>query len=239
MDGMSESIIRAVAELRDGLERWGGYFAITELLQKHSEAQVFLAGGAVRNVFMGRGFSSKDLDFFVAGVSPKDLDDCFRNRGALVHNQYGSPRWTPANDARSADIIPIREFSPGLWPCADIVDVLAQFDFTANAVALDLRSNVVFDPQNGVRDAEGRVMKMVRFDFPSGPYVFGETLNRNAILWFRIIHYTSILSLSMEPRTREWIAMNRHFLSSLPEFSSRFFDPNVGALDDIVDAIYE
>ncbi len=220
----------AYPEVRRRLEAWGGFPLLHEVMRLHSDLGVYVAGGVVRNVLMGNASVSKDWDFFLSGPSVSAAIEHFRRFGKLAVTPFGAPRWTPCEAASEyADLIPIANFVPGLWPCEDIVDVLNQFDFTANAVAFDLRTNRAFDPQNGARDAASRVMRMIRFDYPDGPYFPGATLDRNVVLWFRIVHYASRLGLAIEPLTRTWLLARGDQRHHAAGFASQFFAPDLRA----------
>ena len=109
---------------------------------------------------------------FLGGDSTDEILDVLESQGEMVTGPFGSPRWYPTHGTRSSwDLIPIATFWNGLWPCEDIVDVLNQFDFTGNAIAIDVRTGSVYDPQNGRRDMERRTMRAVRFDYPDEPIV--------------------------------------------------------------------
>lgn len=216
------------------LQEWCGWPVLEEALRLHPSLQVYVAGGAVRNTLMGLTATTKDWDFFLGGASVADSVEHFRKFGRLSETPYGAPRWFPHEESSQyADLIPIQNFVPGLWRCLDIVDVLNQFDFTANAVAFDVFSGVAFDPQNGARDAINRTMKMVRFDYPEGPYITGAKLNRNDVLWFRIVHYASVLDLSIEPITRDWLISRRNAVEVKDEFMREFFLPNMTAWEKL------
>jgi len=224
----------AYPEVRRQLEAWGGYPQLQEVMRLHSDLIVHVAGGSVRNVLMGRASASKDWDFFLSGPSVTTAIDYFQRCGKLAATPYGAPRWTPFEDAdQYADLIPIASFVPGLWPCEDIVDVLNQFDFTANAVAFDLRTGQAFDPQNGARDALRRVMRMVRFDFPDGPYIKGAELDRNVVLWFRVLHYASRLGFVIEPFTRDWLLARGAYREHAATFEREFFVPDLRAWESL------
>lgn len=229
-------LANAYADIKRSLELWCGYPILAEAMRAFEDLQVYVAGGVVRNALMGNSAVPKDFDFFLQGTNVKDAIDYLGLNGRLQATPYGSPRWYPAiHEKTYADLIPVADFSPGLWACEDIVDVLGQFDFTANAVAFDLRTGEAFDPQNGARDAARHVMKMVRFDYPEGPYAASATLNRNVVLWFRIIHYTSSLKLTLEPLTREWLWARRDYKAQLDDFASLFFRPDLSALETMHD----
>ncbi len=203
-------------------------------MQTFDDLQVYVAGGAVRNALMGIPTVPKDFDFFLQGKSVGAAIDYLRRIGRVEATPYGSPRWYPVDDEASyADLIPVEDFAPGLWPCEDIIDVLDQFDFTANAVAYDVRTGKAFDPQNGARDAARRVMKMVRFDFPDGPYIPSASLDRNVVLWFRIVHYAGVLRLTLDPLTRDWLRARRHYKAQLEQFAHLFFQPDLRAVETL------
>jgi len=224
----------AYPEVRRRLEAWCGFPVLHEILQRFGDLRIHVAGGAIRNVLMNEPSASKDWDFFLAGDDVGAAVERFRAAGRLDETPYGAPRWTPhADAAQYADLIPVADFVPGLWRCEDIVDVLDQFDFTANAVAFDVRTGEAFDPQNGARDAGRRVMKMVRFDYPDGPYVPGAALDRNVVLWFRVVHYASALGLAIEPATRAWLLARGDQRRHAAAFARDFFPPDLRAWDGL------
>jgi len=221
--------------IRRNLEQWYGYPLLMEAMRTFEDVRVYLAGGAVRNVLMGDCVNIKDFDFFLQGESIPSVIDYLGHNGLLQATPYGSPRWYPSGcEQMYADLIPIADFVPGLWPCEDIIDVLNQFDFTANAIAYDLRTDAMLDPQNGIRDAARRVMKMVRFDYPEDPYLPSATLDRNVVLWFRIVHYTSTLNLNIEPLTMNWLRARIDYETQLNEFAQLFFHPDLSALEKTI-----
>lgn len=229
----SDSVL---AEIRRHLEAWCGYPDLAEVLATFSDLDIYIAGGVVRNSLLRCPGSPKDFDFFLRGPSVQSAIERISSHGAMKVTPFGAPRWYPsASTSQYADIIPIDKFSPGLWPCENIVDVLNQFDFTANAVAFDLRSGEFFNPQNGARDARHRVMRMVRFDFPSGPYVRSGELDRNAILWFRVVHYASTLGFRFEDLTKSWVTSGRTYVTLFDKFSRLFFEPDLRSLEQLDD----
>lgn len=224
------TLVHAYPEVQRLLESWSGFPVLHEALRTHADLRVYVAGGVIRNVILGLSSASKDWDFFLAGPSAHETNNLFRLRGLLAETPYGAPRWYPQGEkSQYADLIPVVDFVPGLWRCENIVDVLNQFDFTANAIAFDLRTGEAFDPQNGARDAARRIMKMVRFDYPNGPYISGATLDRNVVLWFRVLHYASTLNLEIEPLTRAWLLARGDIQIYTKEFSHQFFQPDLRA----------
>jgi tRNA nucleotidyltransferase (CCA-adding enzyme) len=217
--------------VRTRLEWWCGYRALGEVLRACPDVQIFIAGGVVRNCCLETALPLRDYDFFLGGDSIEQALAIFRKYGAMTRTPFGSPRWHPDERPEEyADLISIAEFRPGLWKCEDILDVLNQFDYTASALAFDLRTGVSFDPQNGLRDLLRTTMRMVRFDFPEGPFVPGAVLTRNAILWFRVLHYARTLGFTIEPLTLSWLKQHRDYVCDLAEFEEIFFPPAEGYL---------
>jgi len=239
-DGISSCPVRsldldsALPGVLQKLGQWSGYEIICRVLSDHPDLRIFLAGGLIRNWFVDPELPARDYDFFLSGPSLAAAIDQFAVHGTMDTTPYGSPRWHPAGDREQyADLIPIEDFRPGLWKCEDIVDVLNQFDFTASAIAFDLQSGQSFDPQNGLRDLLRRTMRMVRFDFPEGPFLPGASITRNAILWFRILHYARALDFKIEPLTLRWLRAQRHLFCQHDLFSTLFFEPREGYLNPL------
>lgn len=208
------------------LAAWPGYAAVQEAMRTHSEVPFFLAGGAVRDIILERRRPPKDFDFFLGGSNYRAVIHRLEMHGQMVEGPFGSPRWFPGvGDDGYADIIPIAEFYNGLWQCEDINDVLNQFDFTGNAVAIDMRDGSIHDPQNGIRDLSRRIMKMVRFDYPDEPIRLAHPLSRTTVLWFRVLHYAAILGLAIEPVTLRWLSAHMDRQGDLNAFTQHFFRP--------------
>jgi hypothetical protein len=204
-----------------------------EISARFRESDVYLAGGSVRDVLLEREVAAKDFDFFLGGSSTERVFAHLAEKGVMDRGPFGSPRWFPTEDANVyCDVIPIPAFFNGLWTCRDIVDVLNQFDFTANAVAVHLRTGVVHDPQNGRRDLSCRMMRAVRFDYPAEP-INSSKLTRPAVVWFRILHYAATLDLTIEPVTLRWICRHSCFAEQLNDFVETFFPLHPNSLEPI------
>jgi len=227
---LSSSYPRILEQLRS----WPGYALLARVLDQFDDLRVFLAGGAVRNWLSSGAGPTRDLDLFLGGASVEAALRVLLRHGQCSQTPYGAPRWYPAgSDQQYADLIPIAEFKPGLWRCEDMVDVLNQFDVTVNAIAFDVRSGDSLDPQNGYRDLSRRVIRLVRFDYPDEPFVPGAPLTRNAILWFRALHYASALDFTIEPLTLEWLRAHRRYERDAEAFGGLFFRPHPGYLEPL------
>lgn len=202
-----------------------------EISADFGELDVYLAGGSLRDVLLKRDVGPKDFDFFLGGVGIEKVLTRLAVDGTVRSGPFGSPRWFPGEPGIAyCDVIPIEGFFNGLWKCEDIVDVLNQFDFTGNAVALHLRTGVLHDPQNGLRDLSHGVMRAIRFDYPDEPISASSNLTRPAVLWFRILHYAAALGFTIEPVTSEWIHRHSDFANQLDDFGATFFPLHSKAL---------
>lgn len=208
------------------LRGWGGFPGLQAAMRTCPRTEVYLAGGAVRDLIRSAQRPPRDFDLFLGGFDVAAFVDVLHRRGTVRCGPFGSPRWFPGDaGTHYADVIPIEHFHNGLWKCRDMVDVLNQFDFTANAVGVDLRRARLFDPQNGVRDGREGVLRAVRFDYPDEPISAQTHITRPCVLWFRLLHYSSELGLDIEPVTRGWLRKNRHFSRDAAEFARLFFPP--------------
>ncbi len=150
------------------LNNWAGYQTISNLLDDKN-TKIYLAGGAVRNSIIGIR-EIKDFDFFIKSEDKTKILTHLGELGFVTFGPFGSARWHPKDVTDVyCDLIWINEFNNGLWKCEDIIDVLNQFDFTANAIAFDINSGVIFNPENGIRDIEKNTIRAVRFDYPNEP----------------------------------------------------------------------
>lgn len=123
-------------------------FIIT-LKKQFPDAKIYLVGGMVRDLFLGR--ESKDYDFVIGGVPPKKLETLLKKLGAtnLVGKRFGVFKFTPKNSNLMLDIaLPRTEHAWGTGGYRDVETQsdwrlpiekdLARRDFTINAMALEL-----------------------------------------------------------------------------------------------------
>jgi hypothetical protein len=215
------------------LRSWTGFETITTLLCDLPELDIYLVGGFLRDLVLDLPHAN-DFDFLLGGDGLDAAYKILGLHGELSSGPFGSPRWYPFSDQHTyCDIVPIERFYNGLWRCEDIVDALNQFDFTGDALGMDVRSGAFFDPQNGLRDLSKRIMRAVRFDYPNEPIAAGHILTRPAVVWFRLLHYAAVKNLQIEPITLGWLRENRQFYESLNEFAKTFFPLDSRALDTL------
>lgn len=209
------------------LQSWSGYPVLSHLITELPTIRVFLAGGVLRDILLRTKRPPKDYDFFVDGPALDSVLAILESHGTVTFGPFGSPRWFPSiSDATYADIIHVRNFYNGLGHCDNMLDVLQQFDFTANAIAIDLKTGGILDPLNGSEDINRRIMRAVRFDYPDEPISPHNPISRLSVLWFRLLHYAAQCELEIEPVTMSWLIKNRSYKRDLAYFSKIFFPPN-------------
>lgn len=156
---------------------------LEELKQRFPLAEVFLVGGAVRDLLLSR--KTQDYDFVIRKVKVKVLEEFLNSQGKvnLVGQTFGVFKFVPkGGDKRNPfDIaLPRKDFSLGTGGYRDveiqtssglsIKKDLGRRDFTINAMALkwekfDKRGIghwQIIDPYHGVEDLKKKVIRAVR-----------------------------------------------------------------------------
>jgi tRNA nucleotidyltransferase (CCA-adding enzyme) len=199
----SESIAEALEHMHPELAR----------VRDVATDPVFLVGGAVRDLLLGRGRA--DLDLVVEG----DAEQLARRLGAEVvtHERFGTAKLTL--DGHEVDIAGARSESyphpgalPVVEPGADLAADLCRRDFTINAMAIPLRGEPrLVDPYGGQADLAAkrlrvlhpesfvddptRAIRAARYSARFGLQVEEETL--------RLLRETKIDAVSAERRDAE------------------------------------
>lgn len=141
---------------------------VTDVARAH-EMNIFLTGGAVRDIISG--FIIRDLDFSVQGNVLK-LQKDFEKAGAVTEATDETTRTLmlllPGNvRAEVTSTRSERYDKPGKPPeitQGTIYDDMRRRDFTVNAMALSLNPGsrgLLSDPFNGVADIEGKVLRVL------------------------------------------------------------------------------
>jgi len=150
---------------------------IKELTKKFPKSEIYLVGGAVRDLLLGR--QTKDFDFVIRNVSADDLEKFLSKLGQvnLVGKSFGVFKFVPTRgDPRNPiDIaLPRREHAFGTGgyrdfeiqsdPCLPIEKDLERRDFTINAIALritNLNELRIVDPFGGQKDLDKKIIRAV------------------------------------------------------------------------------
>jgi tRNA nucleotidyltransferase (CCA-adding enzyme) len=159
---------------------------------------VYLVGGAVRDLLLGRGRA--DIDLVVEG-DPAALAAALGAEVVESHSRFGTLKVLVGEE--ELDIATARRERyprPGALPevelGAPIRADLARRDFTVNAMAVPLAEmHELIDPYDGQADLEAGVLRAIH----SGSFVDDPT---RAI---RAARYAARFGLALEPATRDWL----------------------------------
>jgi tRNA nucleotidyltransferase (CCA-adding enzyme) len=197
---------------------------------------VFLAGGAVRDLISGS--SVRDLDVAVQGNAlklKKPLSKC----GATLWGEFEASRTLfyrfPASVRVEISSTRREEYpKPGkpVYHWASILEDLRRRDFTANAMALSLNEGsfgLLMDPLNGVADIEARVLRLV------SNYGFLEEPAR----LLRATRFAARLGWELEERTKARFqsAKDEGVIESLSSFQRGYELEEIGHEEDGLDAL--
>lgn len=126
---------------------------IRKLQKKYPKAEVFLVGGMVRDIALGK--DSKDYDFVVRNISAKNLENFLKTQGEvnLVGKHFGVLKFKskkfkgpeidvalPRTEHSTTFLGGYRDFKIQSNPKLPIKKDLARRDFTINALALAVRT---------------------------------------------------------------------------------------------------
>jgi len=184
-------------------------------LAAESEANVYLVGGAVRDVISG--MSIRDLDFTIEG-NPARIVRELEKGGAKVTKEDESLRSAElvlAGDV-DASISAAREdiyARPGAKPetrFSTIMEDLRRRDFSINAIAISLNPNsrgLLLDPTNGLADLERHEIRALSI----------HSFTNQPVRLLRALRYEARMGFKMESRTREWfnLAMERELQNTI------------------------
>ncbi|MBS1893627.1 MAG: CCA tRNA nucleotidyltransferase [Actinobacteria bacterium] len=157
---------------------------------------VYLVGGAVRDLLLGRGRA--DIDLVVEG-DPAALGRALGAEALAAHSRFGTLKVDL--DGHEIDIAAARRESyarPGALPTvelgAPIRTDLARRDFTVNAMAVGLAEpRELIDPYDGQADLEAGVLRAIH----AGSFVDDPTRG------IRAARYAARFGFAIEPGTRE------------------------------------
>lgn len=156
---------------------------LEELKQRFPSVEIFLVGGAVRDLLLSK--KTQDYDFVVRKVKLKALEEFLANKGKvnLVGQTFGVFKFTPkgGNKQNPFDIaLPRKDFSLGTGgyrdveiqtsPGLSIKKDLGRRDFTINAMALKwdkfdkkgIGHWQIIDPYHGIEDLKKKIIRAVR-----------------------------------------------------------------------------
>jgi len=149
MDGLAQALREAHPEL--------------ETVRAAARQPVYLVGGAVRDLLLGR--RRADVDLMVEGDATALAAEL--GGASSEHDRFGTVKVDV--DGHEVDIVGARTESyerpgalPTVTPAASIEEDLARRDFTINAMAIPLQGEArLIDPYGGKRDLEQSLLRVL------------------------------------------------------------------------------
>lgn len=158
------------------IERYPEFKWIRALYNKKPSVEIFLVGGAIRDVILKK-HSITDYDFVVRNISSKELEIFLSQLGTvnLVGKTFGVFKFT-TNGMKLDEAVDIalprteiadnrsgahRDVVISSDPTLTIEADLSRRDFTINAMAWDISTHELTDPFNGVTDIKKQILNTV------------------------------------------------------------------------------
>ena len=187
--------------------------AAVRSLQESVEAivePVFLVGGSVRDLLMGR--ACEDYDF-ATSRTPDEVEEAVRAAGRrpyLTGKRFGTIGFKVAGHTVEITTFRAETYADGsrrpeVRYLDDLGDDLARRDFTINAMAL--HGDALIDPHGGRADIAARVVRAV--GDPSARFA------EDPLRLLRAARFVSQLDFGLADATREGIAANAHRILSV------------------------
>src|ERR1700674_4388836 len=186
-------------------------------LATESETNLYLVGGAVRDVVSG--MSIRDLDFTIEG-NPARIIRELEKGGAKVTREDESLRSAELllSGEVDASISAAREniyARPGAKPdtrFSTIMEDLRRRDFSINAIAISLNPNsrgLLLDPTNGLADLERREIRALSI----------HSFTNQPVRLLRALRYEARMGFKMESRTKDWfnLALERELQGTISQ----------------------
>jgi tRNA nucleotidyltransferase (CCA-adding enzyme) len=173
---------------------------------------LFLVGGAVRDIFLGR--PNFDLDLVVEGDATRLAKLLAQRVGGevLIHHRFGTAKLR--GEKSSIDFVTARHETyahPGALPAVfpgSIKEDLQRRDFTINSMAIHLNIDSfgkLLDPCNGKNDLENGLIRVLH----------PESFTDDATRMFRAVRYEQRYSFKLEAATERLLNRNLTMLSTI------------------------
>lgn len=180
---------------------------------KKNGYQVFVVGGAVRDLLLKKEVDNWDL---TTNAKPEEIIKLFPE--SFYHNQYGTvtiPLKVEKKDSKPIfiEVTPFRKESHYqdfrhpkkiVW-AKTLEEDLARRDFTINAIAFDGKK--LFDPYQGIADLQKKIIRAV-----GDP---NKRFQEDALRLMRAVRFATELGFFIEEETRKAIIKNSHLLEKI------------------------
>ena len=158
------------------IARYPDFVWIKKLKKERPEAEVYLVGGAVRDILLKKK-NIVDYDFTIRNITQKQLETFLKKQGTvnLVGKAFGVNKFVHKNAKLPQEVditFPRKEKKTGVrgkyrdfiadWdPTLPIEDDLGRRDFSINSIAWNVLSGKIVDPYKGTQDLEMGVIDTV------------------------------------------------------------------------------
>lgn len=185
---------------------------VTEIFKKFKDSgfEIYLVGGAVRDLIMGRMVDDWD---FTTNATPEQILEIIP--GGLYNNQFGTVFTdNPDNPDSPHEITTFRKEEGYLdrrhpdkitWGTT-LKEDLSRRDFTINSLALDADLNLI-DLYSGQSDLEAKIVRAVG--------EAGERFSEDALRMMRAIRIAAQLGFTIEKNTLEAIKKNANLIGQI------------------------
>jgi tRNA nucleotidyltransferase (CCA-adding enzyme) len=203
---------RLIEQLRRGLNsEAAAALRLCVAVCQEQGAPLFLVGGAVRDLLLGR--SHVDLDLAVEGETARIAEALALRTGgrAVLHPRFGTA--TVSGAGFVVDLVRSRRESyaqPGALPDvepAPLLDDLRRRDFTINAMALRLTAPAgeIVDPFGGQDDIERGLLRVLH----------EESFRDDATRMLRGVRYAARLGFRFDDATEAWLRRDLPFIDRI------------------------
>jgi hypothetical protein len=178
---------------------------------------VYLVGGPVRDILLGRAF--QDVDVVCVGNAVK-LAKIFSKKikGEFIYRRRFPNATVKLSNSAKIDFVSARSEVyprnkvglPRVRRTKDLLVDLKRRDFTVNAIAVDLNPGTfgnLYDPFNGLLDCQKKILRVLH------PNSFKEDPTRI----FRAIRFSMELSFQIEEDTKKLLNRDLKFLKALSQ----------------------
>jgi putative nucleotidyltransferase with HDIG domain len=168
-----------------------------------SGKQVYLVGGAVRDMLMGKKNHDWDL---AANALPEEVTEIVRRaKGKVIPTGIKHGTVTVLYKGHSAEVTTFRTesgYSDGRRPdsvefASNIEDDLSRRDFTMNAIAMRLPKGEITDPFGGKKDIKAKIIRCVGDA--------GERFSEDGLRPLRAVRFCAQLGFKIEQNTLDAI----------------------------------
>jgi tRNA nucleotidyltransferase (CCA-adding enzyme) len=188
--------------------------AAAKLRDEFHGQQLYVVGGAVRDVYSGR--DPKDIDMMICGIAEKDLVeklDSLPGRVDYTGKSFGVYRYRyrgdevelamPRQEVSTGD--GYRDFEITANHELDVEADLLRRDYTVNAMAWDITNSKIIDPFGGRADATSRRLRPVR----------EQALQEDPLRILRGVVLVARYDLTADDEVKQQLQNNRHLLREL------------------------